>query len=66
MEKYVFERVTCTTSAGGAKVAFDDHIKIINESAKKGLRYLGWIPVAMDGYGHIKEFDLVFETRSND
>lgn len=25
MEKYVFERVICVTSAGGAKVTFNDH-----------------------------------------
>ena len=63
MEKYVFERVICVTSAGGAKVAFDDHHRVINKSAGKGLRYIGWIPVLMDGYGHIKEIDLIFEER---
>ena len=63
MEKYVFERVICVTSAGGAKVAVDAHHRVINKSAEKGLRYIGWIPVLMDGYGHIKEIDLIFEER---
>lgn len=44
-------------------MAFDDHHRVINKSAEKGLRYIGWIPVLMDGYGHIKEIDLIFEER---
>ena len=61
MKEYTFVSVACTASAGGAKVAFDSHRDIISEYARMGMRYVGWIPTVMDGYGHIKEIDLIFE-----
>lgn len=63
MEKYIFEKVTCSASFGGAKISFYEHREKINEFASRGLSYIGWIPTEMDGYGHIKEIDLVFETQ---
>lgn len=40
---------------------FTEHREIISEYAKKGYRYVGFIPTKSDGYGRIKEIDLIFE-----
>ncbi len=66
MKEYIFEKVTCSTSFGGAKISFDEHRKKINEFAQKGLSYVGWLPTGMDGYGHIKEIDLIFEKQKEE
>lgn len=34
---------------------------IIDEYAKKGFRYVGYIPIAISDYGRIKDIDLIFE-----
>ena len=39
MKEYTFVSVTCTASAGGAKVAFDSHRDIISEYARMGSRF---------------------------
>lgn len=39
----------------------DEHRKIIDEFAKKGYKYVGFIPTNIDGYGKFKDIDLVFE-----
>lgn len=40
---------------------FTQHRDIIDEYAKKGYRYVGFVPIKSDSYGRIKEIDLVFE-----
>ncbi len=37
------------------------HRDIIDEHAKKGYRYVGFIPVKMDAYGRYQDVDLIFE-----
>lgn len=66
MEKYGFKTVKCSSSCGGAKISFDEHRDIIIECAKQGMHYVGWVPTLMDGYGHIKEIDLIFENQKED
>lgn len=61
MNNYLFEKVECRTSQGGAKIHFENHREIIKVYAEKGFLYVGWIPTVMDGYGHIKEIDLIFQ-----
>lgn len=39
----------------------EEHRAIIDEYAKKGYRYVGFIPVNMTDYGKFKDIDLVFE-----
>lgn len=39
----------------------EDHRQIIDEYAKNGYRYVGYIPTDMSDYGKLKEMDLVFE-----
>ena len=40
---------------------FTKHRDIINQYAEKGFRFAGFIPIKSDGYGRIKEMDLIFE-----
>ena len=40
---------------------FTKHRDIIDEYAKRGYRYAGFVPIKSDGYGRIKEMDLIFE-----
>ena len=39
----------------------EEHRQIINEYAKKGYRYVGYIPTNITDYGKIKNMDLIFE-----
>ncbi|MCQ2436572.1 MAG: DUF4177 domain-containing protein [Clostridia bacterium] len=38
-----------------------EHRRIIDEYAKKGYRFVCFIPTTIEGYGRITSFDLVFE-----
>lgn len=38
-----------------------DYQEIIDEKAKQGWRYVGYIPTKQRGTGHIQELDLIFE-----
>lgn len=38
-----------------------EHREIIDEYAKKGYRFICFIPTTIEGYGRITSFDLVFE-----
>lgn len=40
----------------------EHHREIIDEYAKKGYRYVGFLPTIQNDYGKIKEVDLIFET----
>lgn len=40
---------------------FTQHRDIIDQYAKKGYKYAGFVPIKSDGYGRIKEIDLIFE-----
>ena len=39
---------------------------VIDEYAKKGFRYVGYIPTHMDTYGKLRSIDLIFEKDEND
>ena len=39
----------------------EEHRAIIDEYAKKGYRYVWYIPTRISDYGTIKDMDLVFE-----
>lgn len=43
----------------GAK--FTQHRDVIDEYAKKGYRYVGYVPTVINDYGKFKEIDLIFE-----
>lgn len=58
MKKYEYVSVYIDKIIGAKS---DKHREIIDEYAKKGYRYVGFIPVSMSNYGKIKRMDLVFE-----
>jgi len=39
----------------------EEHRQIIDSYAKRGYRYIGYIPVSMTDYGKVKDIDLIFE-----
>ncbi len=64
---YEYERVANDVSGyglfSGIKVANDTYKDVINERAKNGWRYVGFIPAVQRGTGHIEEMDLIFEKK---
>ena len=42
----------------------EEHRQIIDEYAKKGYRYVGYIPTVMSDYGKIKDMDLTESNKS--
>ena len=63
MKKYEYVRLDIQQGInlffGGA--ATEGHREIIDEYARRGYRYAGFIPTRIDSYGRFKELDLVFE-----
>ena len=41
--------------------SIENYKTIINERARKGWRYVGYIPTKQRGTGHIQELELIFE-----
>ncbi len=39
----------------------EEHRQIIDDYAKQGYRYVGYIPTKIDDFGKMKDIDLVFE-----
>ena len=58
MKEYEYVAVHIGTFFGARS---EDHRQIIDEYAKKGYRYVGFIPTIISDYGKIKDMDLVFE-----
>lgn len=65
MYKYEYEKVSCDLNGwgmfSGNVYAIDDYKQIIEEKAKNGFRYVGFIPTKQRGTGHIQELELIFE-----
>ncbi len=57
--RYVYKEVKFQKGLIDSKLA--EHREIIDEMAKEGYRYTGWIPTKVFGYGNIGEVDLIFE-----
>jgi len=58
MMKYEYVEVECNRFFGAT---ITEHRDIINKYAKKGYRYVGYIPTKISDYGKIKVIDLIFE-----
>ncbi len=58
MKKYEYVSVSISKFIGAKS---EEHRAIIDSYAKKGYRYVGFIPINITDYGKIKEMDLVFE-----
>ena len=63
-QMFKYEYVTVEREMGidlGAR--FTEHREIIDEYAKKGYKYVGYIPTDIHAQGKIKAMDLIFEIR---
>lgn len=58
MKEYVYVKLDIDSWLGAGSL---NHRKIIDEYAKKGYRYVGYIPTDISEKGKIKEMDLIFE-----
>ena len=58
MKKYEYVSVHIGRFVGAKS---KEHRQIIADYAKKGYRYVGYIPTVISNYGKIKGMDLVFE-----
>jgi len=69
MYKYEYEKVIFELTRGvfsGNVYSIEDYKTIIEERAKNGWRYVGFIPTKQIGTGHIQEMDLIFEKKENE
>lgn len=60
MKKYDFVAVKAENNPVKDAV-FTDHRKVVEEYARKGYRYVGYVPVRFGPSGKTVEIDLVFE-----
>ncbi len=58
MKKYEYVTVHIGKLIGAKS---EKHRKIIDDYAKQGYRYVGYIPTKIDDFGKMKDIDLVFE-----
>ncbi len=58
MKQYEYVNIKISKFIGAKS---EEHRQIIDEYAKRGYRYVGFIPTNINDYGKIKEMDLVFE-----
>jgi len=58
MFKYEYIKIN---SEAVMSAKFTQHRNIIDAYAKKGYRYVGFIPGKQYGHGMIREIDLIFE-----
>lgn len=58
MKKYIYENIKIANFFSAGTL---EHREIIDKYAKRGYRYVGYIPTKIEGYGRFKELDLIFE-----
>lgn len=61
---YSYEKVGCSLSGWGLNGnawEMDDYRSVIDQKAKAGWRYVGFLPARQRGTGHMDEIDLIFE-----
>ena len=57
---YEYEYVT-VIGEGVMATKYREHREIIDRCAKDGWRYVGYVPVHLNGYGVPAQLDLIFE-----
>lgn len=58
MKQYEYVRLKGNRFIGAN---FEAHREVIDEYARKGFAYVGYVPVIVSDYGKFKAIDLVFE-----
>lgn len=62
MYQYKYEKISVQVSGLGiTEYKTKDYKQKIEQQAKEGWRYVGYIPTLQRGNGHIEEMDLIFE-----
>ena len=65
MYEYDYVKVKCKSTGwggfAGVVYSMENYRRIIDERAKEGWRFAGFIPSKQWATGHIQELDLVFE-----
>lgn len=65
MFRYEYEKVRCDfTGLGlfaGNVYELENYRQVIDQRARDGWRYVGYMPTKQRGTGHIEELDLIFE-----
>ena len=64
MKKY--EYVNLKVSGYWTSLRTEEHRQVIDAYAKKGYRYVGFLPTHMDTYGKLRSVDLIFEKDESD
>ena len=59
MKQYEYVAVRIAKFIGGSVLT--EHREIMDEYAKKGYGYVGYIPTRIDDRGRITDIDLIFE-----
>jgi hypothetical protein len=58
MVKYEYVTIENEKKASGK---YTKHREVIDEYAKKGFKYVGYVPTKLSAYGLVNELDLIFE-----
>ncbi len=58
MKKYIYVPVHINKILGAGS---EEHREIIDQHAKMGYRYVGYIPTSISDHGKIRDIDLIFE-----
>ncbi|MFT3985968.1 MAG: DUF4177 domain-containing protein [Lachnospiraceae bacterium] len=61
MLKYEYVTIERENGAMAVQAVFTKHREIIDEYAKKGYGYVGYIPTKIHANGKIIDIDLIFE-----
>lgn len=64
MKQYQYVRLKYSATVFSTELK--DHRQTIDEFARKGYTYAGYIPAILGGYGTIKAIDLIFEKECED
>lgn len=69
MSRYAYEKVKYKVNGWkiltGTVYVIENYKAVINKRAKEGWRFVGYVPIKINGHGAIEEVDLIFEKGEN-